>query len=178
MCPLLLYLLGERVRSSNTYFRNEVASPPLTRRSPGDAGTNTRIAENAGGNVLKKAEQHVAGKARVKYPIRNASLPDNIYSKPVHSACNGTATKEMPRTNYCELRSGVTLKAASHENTHLSSASKEKSQRREDNGRLLTSILLPTLLHAHKILCSSLFALCELFKLWSAEIMVIIKQTC
>lgn len=83
MCLLLLYLLGERVRSSNTYFRNEIASPPLTRRSPGDAGTKTRVAENADGKALNNAEQHKSGKARVNDPIRNSSLPAIIYSEPV-----------------------------------------------------------------------------------------------
>lgn len=83
MCLLLLCLLGERVRSSKTYFRNEIASPPLTRRSPGDAGTKTCVAKNADRKTLNNAEQHISGKARVKYPIRDSSLAANIYCKPV-----------------------------------------------------------------------------------------------
>lgn len=73
MCPLLFYHLGERVRSSNTSFKDGVAGLALTQCSPGDAGTYTCIAENAAGKQSSSAELHIKGKAGVNCPVKSSS---------------------------------------------------------------------------------------------------------
>lgn len=103
---------GERVHSSNTPFKNGVASLALTRCSPGDAGTYTCIAENTAGKQSSSAVLHITG----------------------------TATKEISRKSNHELYSKVTFKATSSENTRLSSASKEESQQRKEEDKVSTGI--------------------------------------
>ncbi|XP_041818632.1 myosin light chain kinase, smooth muscle-like isoform X2 [Chelmon rostratus] len=93
---------GKRMHSSNTSFKNGVASLALTQCSLGDAGMYTCIAENTAGKRASSAVLRV------------------------------TAPKEIPRTGNHELHSEVTFKAASCENTKLSSASKEKKNHREE----------------------------------------------
>lgn len=73
MCPLLFYHLGERVRSSNTSFKDGTAGLALTQCSPGDAGTYTCIAENAAGKQSSSAELHIKGKAGVNCPVKSSS---------------------------------------------------------------------------------------------------------
>ncbi|KAM8730437.1 myosin light chain kinase, smooth muscle-like [Acanthopagrus schlegelii] len=94
---------GETVRSSNTAFKNGVASLVVTQCSPGDAGTFTCTAENSAGKQSSSAALHI--KAR----------------------------KKIPGTSNREPRGEVTLRAASPENVQLSSASEGKSQHKEDN---------------------------------------------
>ncbi|XP_042364298.1 myosin light chain kinase, smooth muscle-like [Plectropomus leopardus] len=99
---------GGRVQSSNTSFKNSVASLALTRCSPGDAGTYTCIAENKAGKQSSSAVLRI------------------------------TATKETLRTSNHELQSQVTLKAAASENNKLSSASKQKSQNSKQDNKVST----------------------------------------
>lgn len=62
-------------------------------------------------------------------------IAENTAGKQSSSAAlHITATKEIPRTNH-ELHSEVTFKVASPDNTQLSSASKERSQRREEEDK-------------------------------------------
>ncbi|XP_069011555.1 myosin light chain kinase, smooth muscle-like [Embiotoca jacksoni] len=105
---------GERVHSSNTSFKNGVASLAVSRCSPGTAGTYTCVAENAAGKQSSSAVLRI------------------------------TATKETPRTRNHEQRSEVTSKAASRENAELSSASKGESQHREEKDKVSTDINLQT----------------------------------
>ncbi|XP_030256566.1 myosin light chain kinase, smooth muscle-like isoform X2 [Sparus aurata] len=94
---------GQRVLSSNTSFKNGVASLVVTQCSPRDAGTFTCTAENSAGKQSSSAALHI--KAR----------------------------KKIPGTSNYEPRGEVTLRAASPENDQLSSASERKSQHKEDD---------------------------------------------
>lgn len=94
---------GERVKSSNTSFKNDVASLALTRCSRRDAGTYTCIAENTAGKQSSSATLRITEKA----------------------------TKEIPRTSNHESHSEVTSKASPPRNTQLSPAFKGKSKQRE-----------------------------------------------
>lgn len=74
MClPIVVCHLGERVKSTNTSFKNGAASLALTQCSPGDAGTYTCTAENAAGKQSSSAELHITGKTGVKCQVRNYS---------------------------------------------------------------------------------------------------------
>ncbi|XP_044035823.1 myosin light chain kinase, smooth muscle-like isoform X2 [Siniperca chuatsi] len=94
---------GKKTHSSNTSFKNGVANLALTHCSPGDDGTYTCIAENVAGKQSSSAVLHI------------------------------TALKEVPRTSNHEVHSEATFKVVSPENTQLSSASKGKSQHREEH---------------------------------------------
>ncbi|XP_035522793.1 myosin light chain kinase, smooth muscle-like [Morone saxatilis] len=99
---------GERVPSNNTSFKKSDASLALTQCSPEDDETYTCVAENTAGKQSSSAVPHI------------------------------TATKEIPRTSKHELHSKVTFKVVSPENTQLSSASKDKSQHREEEDKDIT----------------------------------------
>ncbi|XP_054454827.1 myosin light chain kinase, smooth muscle-like isoform X2 [Anoplopoma fimbria] len=100
---------GKRVPSSNTSFQNGVASLTLTQCSHGDAGMYSCVAENNAGKQSSCAVLHI------------------------------TASKEILQTSNHELHSEVTFKAASPKNTQLPTASKERSQHREEGDKVSTA---------------------------------------
>uniref|UniRef100_UPI0037E7F184 myosin light chain kinase, smooth muscle-like n=1 Tax=Semicossyphus pulcher TaxID=241346 RepID=UPI0037E7F184 len=105
---------GESVRSTNTSFKNGVASLALTQCSPGDAGTYTCIAENTSGKQTSSAVLHIR------------------------------ATKGISSASNHELHRSGAFKAALPGNGKLSSLSEGEVRRREGKDKANTPVSPPS----------------------------------
>ncbi|XP_041830846.1 myosin light chain kinase, smooth muscle-like isoform X2 [Melanotaenia boesemani] len=84
---------GQQVLSSNTSFKNGVASLTLTQCSPGNTGVYTCIAENSAGQRSSKASLQITA-------VREISLPTNV------STSKGPPVKFLDPPEKVEVRVG------------------------------------------------------------------------
>lgn len=114
--------------SHHTLYRNVVAS--RSQGSPGDAGTQTCRPDGAARTPPSSAGVHITGEGREQRLICSSGNMQCIYASPYE-----TETKEISRTNNQLLREGPFKATSGEAKASSTGASKEKSPKKENNGR-------------------------------------------